>query len=496
MMVLKPGSLFASHYEVVRVISAGGMGIVYEVIHRDTKRRRALKVMLPHVVTDPEMRERFALEAVVTAEIESEHLVEIFDAGIDPESDSPFIVMELLRGEDLGSRLQRGERCSPSELVTLFEQAALALEKTHAARIVHRDLKPENLFLTRRDDGSLRLKILDFGIAKIIRSSTDPKSTTKTFGTPYYMAREQVTGEALLIGPSSDTYALAHIAYALLVGRPYFEDEAEGGRGNMLTLLMAVGKGPAESASARASRRGIALPQGFDAWFARATRPDPKRRFASAREMTEELGHVLRGLPPHPLPCLLEPPPTTGEGQPVEPRAIGGTIPLPSSSSPPGPIVPQLDEPATGAPAASSRSGPTTAPSVASQTASPTFSTTSSARLERRPRRGVVAGAIVVGALATIGVVAAYTRDASHAPGSAATPATDRAGGAVATPAQTSGAMTAPVITTSPEPAASATASAVASAPSASVQPSASSAPKPRAPVAPAKTSEPVWKTR
>ncbi|NUO48765.1 MAG: serine/threonine protein kinase, partial [Polyangiaceae bacterium] len=336
MMVLKPGSLFAERYEIVGVVSAGGMGIVYEVLHRETKRRRALKVMLPHVVTDPEMRARFALEAVVTADIESEHLVEVFDAGIDAETDCPYLVMELLRGEDLGSRLRRGERCSPPELVGLLEQAALALEKTHAAGIVHRDLKPENLFLTKRDDGSPRLKILDFGIAKVVRvTAPDPKSTTKTFGTPYYMAREQVTGEAQLIGPSSDTYALAQITYALLVGRPYFDDDLGGDERNILALLLAVGKGPSEAASVRAERRGIELPTGFDKWFARATSTQPRARFDSAKALVSELAAILRDLPPVPL---AEKAAAAGD-PPVKaaPVALGGTVPMPISGSVPPP---------------------------------------------------------------------------------------------------------------------------------------------------------------
>ncbi len=295
MMALRPGTVFAKSYEIVRPISAGGMGIVYEVIHLGTKRHRALKVMLAHIVADPVMRARFALEAVVTAEVESEHLTEVFDAGIDEESDCPYLVMELLRGEDLGARIKRGERTDAAEVLALMDQVARTLEKTHAAGIVHRDLKPDNLFLTRRDDGSPRIKILDFGIAKLVKQDlTGPQATTKSFGTPYYMAREQITGESKLIGPSSDLYALAHITYALLTGAPYFEDEARSADGNLLTLLMAVGHGAVEPATQRALRRGVELPTPFDAWFKRAVAVSPQQRFASARAMMEELAVVLR----------------------------------------------------------------------------------------------------------------------------------------------------------------------------------------------------------
>jgi serine/threonine-protein kinase len=294
MMQLRPGTVFAKAYEIVRPISAGGMGIVYEVIHLGTRRRRALKVMLAHIVSDPKMRERFSLEAVVTAEVDSEHITEVFDAGIDPETDCPYLVMELLKGEDLGARLKRGERFSAEETLTLIEQAARALSKTHEVGIVHRDLKPDNLFITRRDDGSIRLKILDFGIAKIVKTNPEgPQATTKTFGTPYYMAREQVTGESALIGPASDLYALAQIAFTLLTGSPYFHDEARDNEGNILAVLIAVGKGPKEPATKRALRRGVELPAAFDAWFQKATSLHPKARFADAPLLVAGLRQAL-----------------------------------------------------------------------------------------------------------------------------------------------------------------------------------------------------------
>ncbi|MBL9023443.1 MAG: serine/threonine protein kinase, partial [Myxococcales bacterium] len=226
MQLLKPGTLFAGgRYEIVRTISAGGMGVVYEALHRDTRRHRALKVMLPQALLDDDLRARFSREGVVTAGIESEHLVEVFDIGIDEETRAPFLVMELLRGEDLGARLGRRERTSPSELLEIFEQICRALARTHAAGVVHRDLKPENLFVTHREDGSLRMRILDFGIAKVVDSKES--KNTRSIGTPLYMAPEQMTGKSAHIGPHVDIYALGQIAFTLLAGAPYFQREAE-----------------------------------------------------------------------------------------------------------------------------------------------------------------------------------------------------------------------------------------------------------------------------
>src|ERR1700753_362313 len=168
MNTLTPGSLFAGRYRVVRPLASGGMGAVYEVIHVETERRRALKVMHAHLFQSEEMRERFKREARIAAHVESEFIVDVSDAGVDAETRMPFLVMELLRGEELGDRLKRLGRLPVGEVLTYLSQAAMALDRTHARNIVHRDLKPENFFLTQREDGSVRLKILDFGIAKLV----------------------------------------------------------------------------------------------------------------------------------------------------------------------------------------------------------------------------------------------------------------------------------------------------------------------------------------
>jgi serine/threonine-protein kinase len=267
------------------------MGAVYEVIHLETQRRRALKVMLPGIVADPDLRARFKLEATVTANVESEHIVETFDAGVEEVTGAPFIVMELLRGEDLGALLARRRRLPPDEVVTLLFQASLALDKTHGAGIVHRDLKPENLFVTLRDDGSPRLKVLDFGIAKVLSQGAVKQSAP--IGTPLYMSPEQVLGNGVL-GPASDRHALAHIAYTLLVGEPYWEGEQRAEHESVFALFVRIAQGVTEPPSERARRRaGVALPPGFDAWLARAAAVAPEDRFPSAASMVAALAGAL-----------------------------------------------------------------------------------------------------------------------------------------------------------------------------------------------------------
>src|SRR5262249_22726815 len=152
----------------------------------------------------------------------------------------------------------------PAEVTRYLHQVALALEKTHAAGIVHRDLKPDNLFVTTGDDGSPCIKILDFGIAKVVAQSTQTQHTTQAVGTPVYMAPEQIRG-LKDIGPRADVYAFGHIAYTLLTGEPYWTEEKESA-GSTFTLFGAIVAGAKDAPVVRARRRrDVGLPVRFDA---------------------------------------------------------------------------------------------------------------------------------------------------------------------------------------------------------------------------------------
>lgn len=296
--VLPEGSVFQDRYRIGRCINAGGMGAVYECVHLATQKRRALKVMLPQLVASAGLRARFELEARVTAAIESDHIVETFDAGIDPANGEPFLVMELLRGDDLESVIEARGPLRAEQAVLLLAQVALALDRTHAAGIVHRDLKPQNLFLTTRDDGTPRVKILDFGIAKVVADGSKTAAQTAAIGTPIYMSPEQTTGDGS-IGPAADLYALAHIAYALLVGSPFWREEQSTLA--MFAFLKQMIAGPSELPSARSARQGISLPSAFDAWFSKATARSPEERFDRASTQIAELAIALGTAPPRQL---------------------------------------------------------------------------------------------------------------------------------------------------------------------------------------------------
>jgi serine/threonine-protein kinase len=290
--VLVAGCLFHGRYEVAGCLRAGGMGAVYEVVDQKTRRKRALKVMLPSVVGDADLRARFKLEATITAAIESEHLVETVDADVDAETGAPFVVMELLRGEDLGATLARRRALPPAEVIELLGQAARGLDRTHAAGVVHRDLKPENLFLIQGDDGKPKLKLLDFGIAKIVAESGATLQTTRAMGTPLYMPPEQIRGDGA-IGPRADLYALAHVAYTLLAGEPYWREEVASAPA-LFPVFSRILAGPQEPPTARAGRRrGVALPSAFDAWFLKATAAAPADRFDSASSQIAALAGAL-----------------------------------------------------------------------------------------------------------------------------------------------------------------------------------------------------------
>jgi serine/threonine protein kinase len=291
---LTPGTLFCDRYEVVRVIDSGGMGIVYEVLDNRTRRRRALKTIQAGLAANPDIRARFDLEATATAGIRSDHLVEVLDSGVDPAAGMPYLVMELLEGDNLGALLKKQGACAPKVVIDCLQQVAWALDKMHDAGIVHRDLKPENLILTLRDDGLPSVKIIDFGIVKVVVQSSAAQ-TTRNVGTPCYMSPEQIRGDGN-IDKRADLYALGHIAFALLTGRAYWEIEPCYQKGPVPLLARILQGGKREHATERARSIGSWLPSSFDDWFDRATAQVPSERHPSARQLVQELADAL-GLP-------------------------------------------------------------------------------------------------------------------------------------------------------------------------------------------------------
>jgi serine/threonine protein kinase len=340
---LQPQALFRNRYRVLRVIKSGGMGAVYEVLDEVTAARRALKVMLPSLVDSEELRARFALEARVTGAIESDHIVRTSDAGVDEESGTPFLVMELLRGEELGSLVKKRGALPPEEVALYLFQAALALDRTHAANIIHRDLKPDNLFVTIRDDGSPCVKILDFGIAKVLEQHQhDTTLTRQMLGTPVYMAPEQIRA-ARDVGPPVDIHALGHVAYTLLAGESYWAPESEVIPSPYMLAAELV-RGPIEAPSIRAQRRrSRTLPADIDAWFFKTTAVKPEDRFDRASTAISALADALGVTLPRVSRVVLVPePPPDAAAPPVGPSPTDATLPSRAPTSQPFASVPTI----------------------------------------------------------------------------------------------------------------------------------------------------------
>ncbi len=275
----------AGRFRLNHKLGQGGMGSVWHATQLGLDAPCAIKFIEGEYAQLPEMQARFEREAKAAAALRSPHVVQIIDHSM--WEGIPFIVMELLVGEDLAHRIaqrqDQGLRLTPEEIVAILGQVCRALSKAHALGIVHRDIKPENIFLVKDDDREIA-KILDFGIAKNI--TFDVGSTTKTgamLGTPYYMSPEQAQGTRA-IDARSDLWSIAVITYQCLTGELPFESEALG------DLLMKIMVAPPPIPSHVA-----AVPPGFDAWFAKATSRDPAGRFQTAKELIDALTPALLG---------------------------------------------------------------------------------------------------------------------------------------------------------------------------------------------------------
>ncbi len=270
-------------YEVLRLLGAGAMGSVYEARHKGTGRRVAVKLIKAEVAQGPEVVQRFQREARAAGAIASEHITQVLDSGTDAATGAPFLVMELLSGEDLHVVLRRLRPMRPDLALRIVAQALAGLERAHAAKVVHRDIKPPNLFLARRDDGSHVVKLCDFGIAKVgpdALSSSQNASLTHTsalLGSPNYMSPEQAKG-AKSTDARTDLWSMGVVLYELLVGQtPYPEADTLG-----LVLLAICSDPPAD-----VQRYSPWVPPEVAAVVKRAMTGNLTKRYQTAREMLD-----------------------------------------------------------------------------------------------------------------------------------------------------------------------------------------------------------------
>ncbi|MDC0749298.1 serine/threonine-protein kinase [Polyangium mundeleinium] len=277
--IVSVGDVLAGKYRVERVLGMGGMGVVVAATHIDLREVRAVKLMRPEAASDQSV-ERFLREARAVVRLRSEHVAEVYDVG-RLDSGAPYIVMEMLEGQDLAAMQKRRGAFPIEEAVLYVSQACHALAEAHAAGIVHRDLKPGNLFLTRRADGSPCIKVLDFGISKHTRPENDDPEMTGArdlMGSPLYMAPEQMRS-ASKVCTRADVWALGAILYKLLTGRAPFQ------AATVPEIFAAV--------LAKAVKLPSAIrpdvPRGLDNVVLRCLDKQPTRRYASATDLLAAL---------------------------------------------------------------------------------------------------------------------------------------------------------------------------------------------------------------
>ncbi len=281
MISLAEGSVIAGRYRLERMLARGGMGAIWVARHLQLDAGVAIKLMASEYAASSTARARFEREARAAAQLKIPNVVHVHDYGI--EGDTPFLVMELLDGEDLETRLAREGRLSMAATLSIVTQVCKALRRAHEMGIIHRDLKPANLFLSRQDDDEL-VKVLDFGIAKapgMLLAGKETKTGTLV-GSPYYMSPEQVRRSKSLDW-RSDLWSVGVIAYRCLTGRLPFPGEEIG------EVFVAICTEDAPLASSLAPEVGPEV----DRFFSRALMRDPEHRFQNASALAEALGAAV-----------------------------------------------------------------------------------------------------------------------------------------------------------------------------------------------------------
>jgi len=375
----------AGRFRLDRLIGEGGMGVVWAATHLVTGKPVALKMLRPERAGDPDLRQRFIREARAACTVQHPNVVQIHDV-LDTEDGSPVMVMDLLHGESLGQRLDRETRLSPVEVARIMLPVVSAVGTAHAAGVVHRDLKPDNIFLADEGGGSISVKVLDFGIAKVLATQTEASATgglTGTgnmLGTPYYMAPEQIFVERD-IDHRADIWALGVILYECLSGRRPTEADNIG---QILKIVTTDGIVPLE-------RVAPEVPPELARLVGRMLTRDRAGRPQSLQEVQATLRRFTDAA-------------VRSFGDPVQ-RVSGASLPAAEIAS-----APSLPPASTTDPRPSHRFGSGDVSPTAATLASTTASTTAERLLAGKPKKRsrtlpLVMGVAVAASLATVGVV-------------------------------------------------------------------------------------------
>lgn len=322
------GSVLDQKWTLERLLGSGAMGAVYEARHRNGA-RAAVKLLHRMLAREPEVRERFLREGYAANKVEHKGAVRVLDDDVvesGPDEGTAYLVMELLEGESLDERQRKSPPLGEHELLEIAEQVLDVLAVAHANGVVHRDLKPENLFLSR-DEGKVRVKILDFGLARI-SDLGHATNAGKALGTPAYMSPEQALGKGDEIDGRTDLFALGATIFRVLSGRRVHEGD------NAIQVLVKMQRDPAPKladVSPRVSPEVAAIVDRALA-FAKADRyPTAAAMLADVRAARETLGY--RGSSK-----LLVAPAVSAPEPPVEPESLASadveTVSPPTVSPP------------------------------------------------------------------------------------------------------------------------------------------------------------------
>ncbi len=343
------GDVLAGKYRVERVLGAGGMGVVVAALHLELGQRVAIKFLRPEFVKHAEASARFIREARAAVRIQSEHVARVLDVG-RLESNAPYLVMEYLEGRDLSAVIQEPEPLPVETALRYVLEASEAVAEAHAAGIVHRDLKPANLFLARRSDGSDSIKVLDFGISKVVAEASEAAltQTSALMGSPLYMSPEQMRS-ARQVDVRTDIWALGAIIYELIMGVPPFYGES----------IPEVCAGILTGEPPPMSDRRSDVPGELEAIVRRCLAKDPSQRFQNVAE----LAHALMAFaPPRSRVSVERVFRVLGMGDMTRTELLpASAIPAPSRTPAPPPRTPLPASNTSGSTARSAESGTTTA---------------------------------------------------------------------------------------------------------------------------------------
>jgi serine/threonine protein kinase len=324
------GDTVGGKYRIVRLLARGGMGLVFEAQHAVVRRRFAIKFLRRDLTERRDILSRFQREAEAAGALENENVTAAVDFGISDDG-APYIVMEYLVGESLADLIAREGRLPFGRAADLVAQACRGVAAAHAAGIVHRDLKPHNLFVSRRDDGTDLLKVLDFGVAKLqaIEEAGAATRTGTVLGTAAYMSPEQARGERL-VDQRADVYGLGAILYELLSAQRPHPGDSQNAILHHIATQPAVPLEPVQPE----------LPAALIELVARTLASDPAARPPSAEAMAQALAPFARrevwpAKPDAGVDAALSPTVAAGSPAPDASRsgttAGGSAAPLPAS---------------------------------------------------------------------------------------------------------------------------------------------------------------------